>query len=188
MTDSVKKLSTGVGLSLFFGGILLFALAVPTRNGIGLELVFSSAIPGWAFGASLLGGPIMALGGAAIGIRYGNFERYHKDYDPDTGRIESDHPFAAFADRVSKEEDSVDGDHPENFVISRRQLAGVCAIIPVVILAPLVVTDSFQTLWELSPSSAGTFLLIIVLTLSFGSIVGFYVSDRMARDLYDEYP
>lgn len=124
---SVKsRIATGVGLLLFFGGLALLALGVPTRRGVGYELVFGqgASIPGWAYLLSFTVGPLLAIVGAVVGMRYGNFERYHKDYNPETGAIDSDHPFAALQERISKPGDiDPSKDHPEKFVFKRSHLA-----------------------------------------------------------------
>lgn len=166
---------TGIGMSSFLGGVVLFVLAVPVRGGTGLELLFGAA-PVWAYAACLLGGPPVALLGAGVGIRYGNFERYHKDYDEETGTIDSGHPFAAFAAWVSKDE-GPPADPPEKFVPSRWLLAAVCFVPVAVVLGYLLQSGVFGTL----------FLVIAGVVLLGGGAVAFVVAELVARDVHDEY-
>lgn len=127
-----SRIATGTGLILFFGGIGLLALGIPTRRGVGYELVFGqgASIPGSAYLLSFIGGPTLAIGGAVIGMRYGHFERYHKDYNPETGAIDSDHPFATLQQRISKPSDlDPSADHPDKFVFKRLHLAVLIAVL-----------------------------------------------------------
>lgn len=174
MTDLQSRLATGLGLALFFGGIGLLALGVPTRRGVGYELVFGqgAGVPWWAYLLSFTAGPLLALVGAVVGMRYGNFERYHEDYDPQTGTIDSDHPFARLQQRVSKSDDpGADGDHPEKFVFSRAHLA---ALVGVLMGVPTVY---LYLLPDFSPMLRWT----VVAVLGGGAVGTFVVVDRVLR-------
>lgn len=171
----MSRFATAVGMSAFLGGVVLLALGFPTRNGLGLNLVFTSSIPPWAFAASYLGGPFAMLVGATVGMRYGNFERYHKDYDPETGTIDSDHPFAALHERVSKPP-AADGDVPEKFVMNRLHLITVCALPTTIFLVILLRIDFFR---------GGIFQWIVIGTLGMTSIVSFVVVDLLFRQSDD---
>lgn len=139
MVSLKSRLATGLGLVLFVGGIGILTLGIPTRRGIGYELFFGQGtpIPGWAFALSFVSGPLLVLGGAVIGMRYGHFERYHKRYDPETGSIDSGHPFGTLQEYVSKADGTpnADEDHPPKFVMARRHLAvsiGITVGVPLV--------------------------------------------------------
>lgn len=169
-----SRSATGLGLALFFGGIGLLALGVPTRRGVGYELVFGqgATVPGGAYVLSFVAGPLLALGGAVVGMRYGNFERYHKDYDPETGAIDSDHPFARLQRRVSKPGD-VDpaADHPEKFVFGRTHLA---VLVGVLMGAPAVY---LYVLLDFSPMLRW----MVVVVLGAGALGTFFVVDRVLQ-------
>lgn len=176
MTTLTSRLATGLGLLLFVSGILLLAMGIPTRKGVGYELVFGldSAVPGWAFMLSFIGGPILVLGGSVIGMRYGHFERYHKDYNPETGTIDSNHPFARLQERVSTPDDTADADsdHPDKFVMNRTHLAGLTTVL---VGGPLVY---LYFVLDLSPMLQW----MVVPVLGGGGVVTFFLTDRILQE------
>ncbi|QLG61876.1 hypothetical protein [Halorarum salinum] len=165
---------------MFFGGVFPLALGVPTRRGVGYDLVFGmdAAIPGWAFVLSFVAGPIITLVGAVVGMRSGHFERFHRDYDPETGRIDSNHPFAKLHEYVSKGEPAA-ADHPEKFVTNRTHLALV-RILPSAVL--LVYVSSV----ELVLSSWLQWAMVGMLVAC--AVGAFLVTDRVLREaVYEDY-
>lgn len=170
-----STLATGIGGLLFVGGIGVLASGVPTRRGTGWELVFGSSIPGWAFLVSFVGGPVFILAGAVIGMRYGHLERYHTDYDPETGTIDSNHPFATFHEYVARPDTTDAGAHPEKFVMNRWHLVAVCVLPTVLLPAYLLGTGVFS----------GTVLAVIVVVLLLSGVLSFVVADRALRDRDD---
>lgn len=176
MSPLRSRLATAVGLLAFIGGCVLLALAIPGRRGIGYELVVGadSAIPAWAFLLSFIGGPLLIIAGSVVGMRYGHFERYHKDYDPETGTIASNHPFARLHERVSKpRSDATAGTHPPKFVLTRTHLAAL--IIPLT-WGPLVYV--LVSLPMLSP----LIRWMMVVILGGGGIATFVAIDRLLRE------
>lgn len=168
-----SRLATASGLLAFLAGIVLFALAVPTRRGVGYELVFGAAVPAWAFALSLVVGPLLIAGGAAFGMRYGHFERYHEDYDPETGTIDSDHPFARFHEYVSKTDPAESpGPHPEKFVFSRTHLAVLTVVLTWGPLAYVLVS---------LPTVSSLLRWMMVAVLGGGGLVTFAVIDYVLR-------
>lgn len=130
MATWTRRLATFVGGTVFLGGIVLFALAVPKRGSLGWELVLGEAVPGWAFATSFVGGPLLILVGLVVGMRYGNFERYHRDYDEETGTIDSDHPIAILNEKISSDRLEPD-DPPEKFVFTRTHLVATVGVLTV---------------------------------------------------------
>lgn len=175
MSTVRSRVSTAIGLLTFLGGIVVVAMAIPTRRGIGYELVLGSeaAVPVWAFALSFVGGPLLVLGGAVFGMRYGHFERYHEDYDPETGEIDSNHPFARLQRWASKSDPSADtGEHPEKFVMTRTHLAVLVGVLTWGPLTYLLVSVSL-----LSPMIRW----MIVVILGGGGVVTFVYVDYVLR-------
>ena len=135
-----RRLATLVGTSVFLGGILLLAMGIPSRRGtIGWEVVFGPSVPWWFYPLSYLLGPLVIVAGAIGGMRYGNFERYHRDYDPETGTIDSDHPIAALHSTVTVDRLEPD-DPPEKFVFGRRHLVATVAVVTLPVVGFLYVS------------------------------------------------
>ncbi len=169
------RFATALGLLAFLGGIVLFALAIPTRRGFGYGLLFGgeAAVPAWAFALSFVGGPLLVLGGAVFGMRYGHIERYHEDYDPETGAIDSNHPFARLQEYVSNSDPAgAAGDHPEKFVLTRTHLAVLVGALTWGPLAYLLVSQPF-----LFPAIRW----MMVVLLGGGGVVTFAVVDYVFR-------
>lgn len=169
-----SRIATGMGLILFFAGIGLLALGVPTRRGVGYELVFGqgAAIPAWAYLFSFIGGPTLAIGGAVIGMRYGNFERYHKDYNPETGAIDSNHAFASLQERISKPGDiDPSKEHPDKFVFKRSHLAVLIAVLMGVPTVYLYLLLDFAPMLR----------WMIVSILGGGALGTFFLTDRILQ-------
>ena len=170
-----RRLATLVGTSVFLGGIVLLAMGIPSRRGtIGWELVLGQAVPWWLFLLSYTGGPLVLILGAIVGVRYGNFERYHKDYDPETGTIDSDHPFAAIHARVTADRLGPD-DPPEKFVFGRTHLVATIAVVTLPVIGFLYFSGI-----------DGTILHLAVGTLVVGAVGSIVYLDHRFRNS-DEY-
>lgn len=175
MASWTRRLATLVGMSVFFGGIVLLTLGVPTRRGTtGWELLLGPGAPSWPYLVSYTVGPILLVAGAIVGMRYGNFERYHKDYDPETGTIDSDHPFAALHAKVTTDRLEPD-DPPEKFVFRRNHLIVLVAAITLPMIGFLYVAGI-----------DGWILQIAVGTLGVGSVAIIVYLDYLFRNS-DEY-
>ena len=165
-----KKFATGAGMALVVAGILSFASA-------GAGLLNGIPAPAWVYASGLLGGLPTALFGIIVGIRYGNLERYHKDYDEETGTIDSWHPFARFAEWISKDDDP-SADPPENFTPSRWMFAVAFGLLPFVLPVGFLA-------WAGLP----TYLLVMGGVLfAAGGVFTFLVVELLAREFYENYP
>ncbi|WP_435358362.1 class I SAM-dependent methyltransferase [Haloarchaeobius sp. DFWS5] len=75
----------------------LFAFVAGGHTSLGLPPSVSISV--------LVGGVICCLVSAVVGLRYGDFERYHEDYDEETGRVGGDSPIAQLQFLVDPPED-----------------------------------------------------------------------------------
>lgn len=170
MTGWASRLATLLGGTGFLGGIVVLAMAIPRRGTLGWALVLGPDVPGWAFVTSFLGGPMLLLAGAIFGMRYGNFERFHRDYDEETGTIDSDHPVAALHRKVTI--DRLEPDNPpEKFVFARAHLAATIAVVALPLLGYLYVSGI-----------DGWLLWVMGTTLVGGGLLAFLVTDYVLRN------
>lgn len=172
MSSTRSKLATYVGVLLFLSGIAVFAAGVALRGEFGQALYSALGLPVWVFQFWFVSAPLLGVSGAVLGMRYGHFERYHRDYNPDTGTIDSDHPFAALQSAVTKDDPANDRAIPDQFVLTRTRLA-VIALLPAAAMVTYTVTAA--------PRIDGTFRTLVIGLVALGTLGGFVITDYVLR-------
>lgn len=172
---------TVLGGAVFFTVVVLFALGFPLRGSTGLELLVGVDVLGWTPLLALVGGPLLVVVGATVGMRYGNFERYATEYDRETGEGSGDSPLGRLHERVAKFDSP--GSQGEAFVVGLHTAhVAVVSVVPSLLIVAYVALQA--------PGSVGWhFLALIVAATGVASVASFVLIERTFEESSAiEYP
>lgn len=124
---------------------------------------------------TLVGGPVVAAAGMALGIRYGNLQRYNENYDPETGTVEGDGFTAWLAERVRKE--SLEPDDPP------PKRSGKLVLVVLVTLAPFVLVGAVLALFGAGPLLLAGWAVVTLVGAPLALLVVYKVARYMHGDL-----